>query len=163
TLAFARVRRSIFTVLAPLSFLGPVALALALPLAAQEYVRLQIIIFGPLLTRGSACLVVLLQAYFLTAKAKIGFSVPVRVRRLYMLVLGDAFATVFYVSLFHDIAHTPQRLYWLGFDKLVFMLYFCAVALSDYSAEGQLVQNTPVSEYHRRAALPESVSGAVHV
>jgi hypothetical protein len=118
----------------------------------------QLLISAAYLAGGLVCL---LQATALLLREKEGFSFRFRQRKLLQfggilavlsvcqfLQYGGIFSSV-EVSIFWDVPEVVLALF-LGF-----------IALSDYRTQYEMVEKTPVSPYHKRATLPESVAGVL--
>lgn len=158
--AFARLRRSIFRVAVPLVIFLPILLTVASSSTAERWeVRRLLYLWlwpGAFMAGGFACL---LQAVHLRKNTSV--RLPHRMRRLTLFGIGMVGAAVFYFMLKRTVLAGSHRHYWNGFEHLVLLLYFGAIALREYGEHQVLVSRAPVSEYHRRPTLPERLKGTL--
>ncbi|MBI3556843.1 MAG: hypothetical protein HY074_11320 [Deltaproteobacteria bacterium] len=162
-LAFARVRSGLLRGTLSMVLFAPIALAFAADVASLQVLR------GFLLREVTpicfflGSLVCFAQAFALARQLTSNTRVPVRVHRLSLFGTGFLVASVYYFCDGNHFFLPTERTFWRGFEFLLFMLYFGAIALKEYAEDVVLVNKTPVSEYHRRPVLPDAISGAIMV
>jgi hypothetical protein len=162
-LSLARARRALFrwAFTAALGF--PLAsLALKPSLWSATFANSFTNWFLPLGCFGgaAACLAQALELHF---QAKLGSRHAVRLRRLLYFAAGLAAVGTIHYCQFAGLSGTMQYVfaYSLAHVGLVFLLAF--IVLAEYRERERLLERVPVSEYHRRATLPESITGAMLV
>ncbi len=161
--AFARARREIFLWGLPLAFLLPLAVALALPDGPSRYYCNSIVdrwVASALyLTGVAACL--LQRRLLMRRREGGGLSLPVRERQLLYFAAGLGVIAILSGMESFQLIPFVERAIFSRAAHLVVMVLLGAIALRDYREERRLIERMPVSRYHRKPQLPESVSGAV--
>ncbi len=80
-----------------------------------------------------------------------------------MFSLGLIALAAISVLQYHEFLSFVQRALLSRFAHLGLVLLLGGVALLEYREQQKMIEKTPVSPYHRRPILPESVSGVVMV
>jgi hypothetical protein len=162
-LSFARARRALFRwgFTAALAF--PLAsLAFKPALWSAPFATSFTNWFLPVGCAGGAatCLGQALQLHF---QGMQGSRHGIRLRRLLYFAAGLCAVGAIHYSQFTGSSGTMRYVfaYSLAHVGLVFLL--ALIVLAEYRERERLLERVPVSEYHRRATLPESISGAMLV
>jgi hypothetical protein len=163
SLAVARVRHDVMRILLALTLVAPVLFVFTIPtvdgkIAVRDFLQVK----ATTAIFAFAAFFCGLRAWALAVGSTRFGQVPARVRSLALFATGLlAAGVVNYLvesKVFYLFTH---RAFLRGYEWLGLMLYLAALALREYAADEALVQDMPVSEYHRRPALPESLKGAL--
>ncbi|HTL12884.1 MAG TPA: hypothetical protein VL588_10375 [Bdellovibrionota bacterium] len=164
-LSFARVRTSVFKWGVPLALLLPAVIELfwndSLALIKFRHSVSGIAVGVCAALGAAACFV---QALYLKDRERKGLRLPERIRNL--VAFGAAQLVLVPVSLLDDdrvLFTFAFQLLWRQSGHLAVLSFLGFIALADYKKERQLIEKVPISPYHRRPTLPESVGGALLV
>lgn len=161
-LSFARIRGNLFKWGIPITVAIPFLVIPFLQGAAAKSA------FSHHLDTGLASLLVAIgaasclgQAVHLKTLKTRGFFHPTRIRHLFLFGGGLLFLALFQLMdglvAFSAIGEALR----FRVGHLAVVLLLSVLALQEYRAQKYLIEKTPVSPYHRRPILPESLHGAI--
>jgi hypothetical protein len=163
SLAVARVRHDVMRILFALTLIAPVLFVFTIPtvdgkIAVRDFLQIK----GTTAIFAVAAFFCGLRAWALAASSSRFGHVPPRVRSLALFATGLLVAGIVNYLVESKVFYLfTHRAFLRGFEWLGLMLYLAALALREYAADEALVQDMPVSDYHRRPVLPESLKGAL--
>ncbi|MBI3557300.1 MAG: hypothetical protein HY074_13635 [Deltaproteobacteria bacterium] len=163
-LSFARSRRAFFQWGLPLCLVlpWPILFLLHDPSSRLLFTQLMSRWVSPLMYAIGAG-VCAIQATFLFSFQRKAPYLGVRIRRLLAFGLGLAALTLLYFAQASGLAQVTQYAVLYRFLHFGLVLFLCAIVVREYREQELLIEKTPVSEFHRRAVLPDKISGAVLV
>ncbi|MBI3543072.1 MAG: hypothetical protein HY075_07350 [Deltaproteobacteria bacterium] len=163
-LAYARTRKIVFRWGLPTLLLGSAGVAFALRESVHRVAFLDFVVgrLQPALY-AIGSLACFLQALYLIQRDKKETSLPTRVRRLFLV--GSALGALGLLSyvVANSLTSMTQHNLWFRFVHLALGLFLSAIVFSEHRKREQLIEKSPVSEYHRRAELPEQIYGTMLV
>lgn len=102
----------------------------------------------------------LLQGVYLWANRKRRTFSRARLVRLLVFTTGFVCLTILYISQAYGVS-TPQYVAAHRMGHVAIVLFLVMIVLDDYRRDQRLIENVPVSKYHRRPTLPSGVYGAL--
>lgn len=104
---------------------------------------------------ASACII---QAAYLRSFQKLGVDHSSRIQKLLLFGASLAFVSVF--SVVGTVSYTTEIMF-SQFLQVGLVAILGGVVLFEYQQDRELIENIPVSDYHRLPELPKSLSGEV--
>lgn len=163
-MAFSRMRRIYFEVGIPIFLVAGAVLFFRFPDTVEagrlsQWLSAKFVPFCYLLG-AVACF---LQSFWLDERQRERKGMYIR-RSRRLLLFGNGLAAIgIGYSLQQVDLSVTYYMVWPRFMNVVMALYLAAVVLADYTEAEKLLEQSPVSDFHRRPQLPECLSGVLLV